>query len=446
MQPSLLSMFLVAMTIGLTYPVRAQTFTTLHTFFSSPTNGYNPNGSLLLVSNTLFGTTTRGGSGSLGGWGAVYAVQTDGSGFRLLHSFDLFGAGVEGATPQAGLIADGQTLYGTTANGGRAGRGTIFKINMNGTGFTNIHHFENSDSNGGPHSELVLSGDTLYGTTTGGGTFSTGSVFALDIDGSNFTNLHSFSYNDGSQPNGIILSDNVLYGTTYSGGTGYGTVFALNTDGTAFTNLHIFLFSASQPDGTYPLGNLVRSGKTLYGTTSWGFSSLGTVFAVNVDGTGYTNLHTFASGYQGGAHPPSGLVLRGNTLYGTAGVVFALDTDGTDFSILHTFTDKGDGREPLAPLILSGNTLYGTASTGEPLNVSGTVFSVLLPVQLSIAAYDRDIVLTWPTHRWGFHLQATTNLLSPVWTSVSPGPAVANDQNIVVDSPAGTMKFYRLSQ
>src|SRR5882672_5985583 len=72
-----------------------------------------------------------------------------------------------------------------------------------------------------------------------------------------FTTLHSFTapiryytnsgniyyYNsDGRLPvAGLILSSNTLYGTADEGGDwGNGTVFAVNTDGTGFTNLHIF--------------------------------------------------------------------------------------------------------------------------------------------------------------------------------------------------------------
>jgi len=39
----------------------------------------------------------------------------------------------------------------------------------------------------------------------------------------------------------MILSGNTLYGTTELGSTnGNGTVFAVNTDGTGFTNLYTF--------------------------------------------------------------------------------------------------------------------------------------------------------------------------------------------------------------
>src|ERR1700733_8805383 len=93
-------------------------------------------------------------------------------------------------------------------------------------------------------------------------------------------------------------------------------------------------------------------------------------------GFGYTASEV-ATNSEGG-EPYGGLVISGNTLYGTAnaggtngnGTVFALNTDGTDFTNLHTFAKtvanasnfgtNSDGATPYAGLILSGNTLYGT--------------------------------------------------------------------------------------
>ena len=43
------------------------------------------------------------------------------------------------------------------------------------------------------------------------------------------------------------------------------------------------------------------------------------------------------------------------------GSVFALNTNGTDFTNLYSFTGGADGANPQAGLTLSGNTLYGTA-------------------------------------------------------------------------------------
>jgi uncharacterized repeat protein (TIGR03803 family) len=65
----------------------------------------------------------------------------------------------------------------------------------------------------------------------------------------------------------LVLAGNTLYGTTYNRGIwGNGTLFALRTDGTGFTNLHSF---AGRPnDGSLPDAGMVASGATLYGTTS----------------------------------------------------------------------------------------------------------------------------------------------------------------------------------
>jgi uncharacterized repeat protein (TIGR03803 family) len=278
--------------------------------------------------------------------------------------------------------------------------------------FTTLYSFDNGSvitgsvtnwGSGGPPSQLILSGKTLYGTTVYGGSLrGNGTVFAVNTDGTGFTNLHSFTAlsddtNDGAGPSGgLILSGNTLYGTAGGGSLGAGTIFAINTDGTGFTNLHNF----TGIDGRNPSGGLILSGTTLYGTTTGGGSSgSGTIFAINTDGTGFTNLHKFTfTSYPNepytnsdGSYPVAGLILSGNTLYGTAvfggssgnGTVFAVNTDGTGFTTLHSFTTgvgypnitNSEGANPWGGLILSGNTLYGTASSGGS-SANGTMFAV----------------------------------------------------------------------
>src|SRR4051812_32892473 len=47
----------------------------------------------------------------------------------------------DGANPNAGLIISGSTLYGTVAAGGSYGRGTVFAVDTNGAGFRILHSF-----------------------------------------------------------------------------------------------------------------------------------------------------------------------------------------------------------------------------------------------------------------------------------------------------------------
>src|ERR1035437_6173672 len=167
-----------------------------------------------------------------------------------------------------------------------AGLGLIPAGRVTAQTFTNLHSFNYSDE-GNPQAGLILSGTTLYGTTTGG-SWDQGTVFAVSTDGTGFTNLHSFNYsfiyNNGANPQaGLILSGNTLYGTAVNGGSsGYGTVFAVHTDGTGFTNLHSFNPSLAS-DGANPYAGLILSGNTLYGTASVGGSSgQGTVFSLSL--------------------------------------------------------------------------------------------------------------------------------------------------------------------
>ena len=229
-----------------------------------------------------------------------------------------------------------------------------------------------------------------------------------------------YTNSDGVYPiAGLILSGNTLYGTANLGGSsGAGTVFAVNTDGTGFTNLHSFTtLSGTNSDGSLPQAGLILSGNTLYGTArNGGTSDNGTVFAINTDGTGFTNLHSFSLGSGGdepvnsdGANPSARLILSGNTLYGTAqvggssgkGTVFAVNTDGTRFTNLFSFTGGSDGATPVAGLIVSGNTLYGTASGGGSSG-RGTVFSLSFRPQLTITPSGTNVILSWPASVAGF--------------------------------------------
>src|SRR5439155_24179086 len=200
-------------------------------------------------------------------------------------------------------------------------------------------------------------------------------------------------------------------------------------------------------------------------TPQCGGADNGTVFAVNMDGTGFTNLHNFSPTISytnsDGARPDAGLTLLGDALYGTTenggssgyGAVFAVNIDGTGFTTLHSFTagsgsayTNSDGSHPLAGLILSGNTLYGTAFYGGGSG-NGTVFGIFIQPQLTIIPSGPYVILTWPTNYAGFTLQSTTNLgSSAVWPTVFPRPVVIGGQNVVINTVSGTQQFYRLSQ
>src|SRR5665213_1372386 len=368
----LLPTLIVSLNLMLAGRVTAQTFTNLHSFGSTPTDGLQPTSGLVLSGNLLYGTTDGGGSS---GSGAIFSIHTDGTGYTNLYSF------TAGKTNSSGIL--------TNSDGANPGGGYV------------------------PGGRLVLSGNILYGTTFNGGSGGYGTVFKVHTDGTSFTNLHNFPFiqisntnSDGALPlGGLVLLGDMIYGTTDTGGPGAGgTIFAVNTTGTVFTNLHSFdasLLGANSDDGYDPDGGLVLSGVTLYGTTSrGGANNGGTVFKISADGTGYTIVHSFdglasvgtnnvPGPNTGGSVPFTSLTIAGSTLYGAAqfggsfgnGTLFALNTDGTGFTTLYNFTaistnsfgyfTNSDGAFPYGSLTISSNVLYGTTTTG---GIYGTAY------------------------------------------------------------------------
>jgi uncharacterized repeat protein (TIGR03803 family) len=364
-----------------------KSFPLLNVATGTNADGATPEAGLVLSGSTLFGTTSAGGSG---GSGTVFSLSTNGNNFTVLKSFSALNlityTNTDGADPEAALIVSNGVLYGTTQYGGSEGYGLIFRVNTNGTGFTNIYTFTGNSDGANPVARLLLSGSTLYGTTLYGGDSIYGTVFSLSTNGTGFAMLHNFIGSEGQEGAnpcaGLVLSGGQLFGTTQYGDSGdeshNGTVFRLNVNGSSFTNLHYFIDS----EGFYPDAELVLSGSTLYGVT---VNPYGTVFKINTDGSNFgivVGLNITA-----GWGPNGGLVLSGGVLYGVTGlggtgnsgvgngVVYSVHTNGTSLTALEVFTDVSGGSEPSTGLVWSGNMLFGTTENGGAAG-HGTLFQI----------------------------------------------------------------------
>jgi uncharacterized repeat protein (TIGR03803 family) len=435
------------------------------------TNGIGPVASLVSSGGVLYGTTRTGGENGFNtGFGSVFRLNPDGSGFATVR---VFTNGPDGGNLQCNLVLAGNTLYGPAFFGGALNHGTLFALNTNGT-LINLFNFPTTaaslpytNSYGAyPQGGLVISGGVLYGTANSGGTSGWGTLFSIVTNGAGFTNMHNFAISDGQSPTAaLLLSGGTLYGMTPDGGANaVGTIFKVSTNGIGFTNLYSFTYNGGYPytndDGASPLGSLILSGNTLYGTgSSGGSNASGTIFKINTDGLGFATLHMF-SGLEGtlqtnadGANPQSELLLFNNALYGTAmnggnfgnGTLFRLNLDGSGFTTLYHFTatnnaagTNADGAHPVGGLIQAGGVLFGTASAGGTAGF-GTVFSLLVPPPLFIAQAGTNVLLSWPTNSGGFSLQSATNLAPPVtWSGLSGQYAVTNPIT-------GRQRFFRLT-
>ena len=166
-------------------------------------------------------------------FGTVYKLSKDGTNYRVLHNF---AGGMDGKNPQAALIKskDG-ALYGTTVFSDSATRGTLFRLDQNGSNYIVLHNFTGAPDGQSIQGKLVQDSDgALYGATGFGGNYGAGTVFKLNTDGTGYLVLLSFTGRNGDSafPSAGLIegSDGVFYGTTqYGGAADAGCVFAFTT-------------------------------------------------------------------------------------------------------------------------------------------------------------------------------------------------------------------------
>jgi uncharacterized repeat protein (TIGR03803 family) len=252
--------------------------------FKGGKDGVDPSTGLTDVGGELFGTTLLGGSHDDG---TVFKTTTAGA-EKVVYAFK---GGNDGARPTGTLTDVKGTLYGTTQNGGGdTNDGTVFKLSTAGKEKV-IHSFTGTAGQDGenPFAGLTELDGMLYGTTCGAGvasgtTSASGTVFKITTAGKEKL-LHTFSGDpDGACPgNGnLTIVGDTLFGTTTMGGTsegiGAGTIYKITTSGDEEV-LHSFQ-ATSGNDGTLPESGLVYLGGQLYGTTSEGGGN-------HYDGTAY---------------------------------------------------------------------------------------------------------------------------------------------------------------
>ena len=206
--------------------------TVIYRFKGGSGGGFWPEERLLYSNATLYGTTSLGGSRGCyyhNGCGTVFSMTTAGK-ENWLYSFD----GNDGSYPEGRLVNVNGTLFGTTSTGGgSSAMGTVYTMSVDGVEKV-VHRFDTKARLGAydPETGLTDVKGTLYGTTEEGGSFGGGTIYSMSPSTRKVTILHDFGGSDGSGPSSPLLYVNgTLYGTTSGGGGGKGTccgtVFAL---------------------------------------------------------------------------------------------------------------------------------------------------------------------------------------------------------------------------
>ena len=367
---------LISLASGVTW---AGSYKVLHTFgqlANTPSSGL-----VLDAAGNAYGTTAKGGYNNAG---TVYQLSPT-TGFHIVYAFS---GHPDGRTPQGNVVFDSAgNIYGTTVSGGAftncnsgLGCGTVFRLTppKNGGLWTEtvLYNFTGGVDGSSPQAGVILDAvGNLYGTTAFGGALGAGVIFQVMPSGNTWTEnvLYTFTGGDGD---GGFLQGGLIFDTDGNlHGMSGATVFELSPSGEQWVFNVIHAFNPKQGDGAGAAAGLTfDSTGNLYGTTTFGGEfGFGTVFELTNDSGTWTEtiLHSFASG-RDGASPQASLTLDASgNLYGTTqqgggqnnlGTVFKLQQDnGAWQELLFRFQPNQGGR-PTTPLLLdSAGRIYGTA-------------------------------------------------------------------------------------
>lgn len=254
--------------------------------------------------------------------------------------------GLVGAQPMGRLLDGGDGwFYGTTASGGQAGAGTVFRGKRTGE----VEMLGNFTGPNGAHPQSALVGSVevgIFGTTTAGGAFGRGVIFRV-LPGGGILVVASLAGSDGAAPKGglTLAVDGQLYGTASEGGAfGVGTIFRVRQDGSIEK-----LADFDGPNGSRPQAPLFQGiDGAFYGTATYGGANrVGVVFR-----------------FTPGDGPPS-LV---------ADIAAGVAVAGGNIEVLWNFDGAATGAYPLGAVLESApGAFLGTCYSGGANGV-GTVF------------------------------------------------------------------------
>jgi len=352
--------------------------------------------------------------------------------YAVLYTFT---GGNDGANPLAGLTMDGSgNLYGTAAESGIYGWGTVYELTRSGSSwtFSSLYSFEgltNDIADGGsPVSRAVFGPNgALYGTTMHGGFgqgcieyyFGCGTVYSLKNHSGTWVEgiFFQFGNSDGGNPGyGDLVFDqsgNAYDASSISGPSGNGIAYELHTVNFGESVLHAF---TGTPDGSGPTsGPILDRAGNLFGTTmTGGADGYGAIYELSPSGSGWTEaiLYSFTNGGDGSA-PTSNLVMdRLGNLYGATqsggtyggGTVFELTKSSLGAWTLTTIYEfRSSMKAPVNTVpasgcagqpfmgsnrtltIDSGGNLYGTTSA-DAVSQYGSIYK-LSPVSGTTWAY-----------------------------------------------------------
>ncbi|MCC6384572.1 MAG: T9SS type A sorting domain-containing protein [Bacteroidia bacterium] len=290
--------------------------------------------------------------------------------------------------------AQSPELWGLCTFGGANAKGTIFKVNGDGSGFVTVFSFDSITGSNPQGSFCLAPNNMLYATANTGGTNNLGTVIKVNPVNQTVTKLLDFNGTNGAFPWGsfMLANDGMLYGG------GINNLISLNPSTDVITNLHNFNGSS---EGNGITDRFIQSSLNgrLYGLLAYGGSgNSGTIVSYDITNGQLTVEHNFDA--VNGKTPYGSLLEASNgKMYGLTrnggasddGVLFMFDPATGSYAKLIEF-NTANGKWPWNSMIqVSPSLLYGLISNGGPLG-GGVIFSFDITTNSYNIEYNFDFI------------------------------------------------------
>jgi uncharacterized repeat protein (TIGR03803 family) len=277
------------------------------------------------------------------------------------------------------LVAQQPQLIGATRSGGVNNSGIIYKINLDGSGFTPIYSFS---STGSVPIDKMISGNNnlLYGVNKY-------ELFSFDPIYNYYKLLHQFYVGEHSYGGLVLASNGFLYGTIDLGNGSF-SIFSYDPK----LNMYKLLTTVSnQTLGYNPQSTLMQgSDGKLYGTTySGGIYNDGVIFSFNINNNTYTKEYDFNHNVNSLiTRPKGGLTQASGIIYGFSGfdsngkaLVYSFNPSTRILSVVHEFPAnyfRNYDAQPTLTVDFFGTKIYGVTSGSSNPQQNQKIFYITI--------------------------------------------------------------------
>ncbi|MBI3517924.1 MAG: T9SS type A sorting domain-containing protein [Bacteroidetes bacterium] len=200
-----------------------------YSVISQGNSGVSPSGYFTQgADGFIYGSGEYNMNGSSGT--AIYAIDQASNDEYLINVF----TNVLQGTNNRGIVqASNGKIYGVSYDGGVFSKGVLYSLDLYNYNVTKLIDFNGVNRGAYPDGQLIQAANgKLYGTTSSGGTYNKGVLFAFDITTNLIQKLVDFDgTNKGQTPNGYLqlLPNNIIMGMTKEGGVnGKGVLYTYN--------------------------------------------------------------------------------------------------------------------------------------------------------------------------------------------------------------------------